>query len=181
MNRHTRRRALKLLGLTAATPLLVRCTAAQEAAWLAGLQTIEQLFVSVEPELVGEGFNANSPISITVSGVTTTTTVSGIAALVTKLVSALSAASTVTQGQSVLVTVETYINALVPVIWPVVEPFVTAATPGGGFAIGLIIADLPALESMLNFAVNFGKTLLTPQAQQLAILAPANATVLSAP
>lgn len=173
----SRRRALLML---AAAPLLVRCTEAQQAAWVAAFQTISQLFITVEPELVGQGFNANSPISFTISGVKTTTTVSGVAALVSKLAQTLSAASTVAEGQSALVTVETYINALVAVIWPIVQPFVMAASPGGGFAIGLIIADLPALEAMLNFSANFGGTLLTAQAQQLKILAPPNAAVIAA-
>jgi hypothetical protein len=165
----TRRRVL----YTAATALaagsvLSRCTQVQNAAWQALLQSVGQDFVTVEPELQGQGFNANTPI--TVGGVTTT--LSGVASLVQQLTNGISAASTATQGASVLTTVETYVNAVVPVIWPVLAPFVTAASPGGGFAIGLIVANLPLIEAAINLEVDFGKTLLTAQAQSLAVLAP---------
>lgn len=167
-----------LLTLIAVAPVIgaVGCTEVQAAAWLAALQTLSQLFVSVEPELEGEGYNPAAPITVTVGGVKTTTTVSGIAALVQQVVTALGNAASASQGQSALITIETYVNALVPVIYPVVLPFIAAATPGGGFAIGLIIANLPAIEAALNFEVNIAgnlvKTLLTPQAQALAVLAP---------
>lgn len=167
-----------MLTLIAVVPV-AGCANFKAAAWLAAIQDISQLFVTVEPELVGQGFDANSPIQVTVAGVRTTTTVSGIAALVQRAVAGLGAAASASQGQSVLVTVETYINAMVPVIYPVLRPFIVAATPGGGFAIGLIVANLPAIEAALNFAVdiagNLAATLLTPQAKQLAVLAPPGA------
>lgn len=172
MNTILNRRRFTQLLLSSTALSLVDCSAAQVASWVAGEQAVGQEFVIVEPELAAAGFNAATPIPVTISGVTKTTTLAGVGTLIQQLTTALGAASTASQGQSTLIEIETYINALTPIIWPIVSPFITAASPGAGFTIGLIVAALPALEAALNFAVDFGGTILTSQAQQLAKLAP---------
>src|ERR1700676_1793586 len=110
---------------------LLSCTQAQTAQWIAAEQALGQEFTVVSPELAALGVSASAPVTIpstTVGGVTVpavTTSVAGLAALVGALTSALGAASSASEGQTVLIRVETYVNALVPVIWPVVGPFVT--------------------------------------------------------
>lgn len=166
-----RRHALALLGSTA---LLAGCTAAQVAQWVAAEQAIAQEFTIVQPELIALGYNPAQ--KITIDGVALDIT--GIAGLIQNVTTALSAASTVSEGQSTLIMIETYVNAMTPVIWPVVEPLIVAANPGAGLTIGLIVAALPAVEGLLNFAVDFGKTFLTAEAAQLAETAPKAATSL---
>lgn len=167
-----------LLLFAAASPILASCKQADVARWVAAEQAIGQEFIVVAPELARFGIDANAPVTVPsfkIGGVTVppiTTTVSGVGTLVRDITSAVGVASTAAHGQSVLITVETYINALVPVIWPAVAPFVTAANPGAGLTIGLIVAALPAIEGMLNFAIDFGQTLLSGEAQKLAALAP---------
>lgn len=148
--------------------IVAGCTQAAVARWVAGEQAVAQEFAVVAPELAALGYNVGTPISV--DGVTVT--IPSTAADLANLTSALGVASQVSQGQPILVKVEAYINAITPVIWPIVGPMVTAANPGVGLALGLIVASLPALEGLLNFAVDFGKTLLTPQAASLATLAP---------
>jgi hypothetical protein len=164
----SRRRTFALLGGASLIPLLARCTPAETAAWVAAEEAIGQEFAAVAPELAGLGVNVNT--SFTVAG--QAVTVGGVAALVSNATSALSAASADSVGQTTLVKIEAYINTMTGAIWPVIGPVVSAASPPVGFTIGLIVAAMPAIEGMLNFAVDFGGTLLSADALALAKLAP---------
>ncbi len=181
-----RRDFARNLTLVAGAPLLFGCTQAQTAEWVAAEQALGQEFTVVAPELAQFGINASGPVTIPsfkIGNITVppvTTTVQGVGSLASQLTAAVGAASTVAQGQTTLIKIETYTNALVPVIWPVLSPYVTAANPGVGLTLGLIVASLPALEGMLNFAVDFGGTLLSGDAQALAKLASPVAPVVTA-
>lgn len=180
----SRRQAL-ILGGALALPLglvVEGCTPGQTNQWLSAEQAIGQEFTIVAPELASLGINPKA--QVTIAGQTIafngssvaifgqTVALDAIGALVQQLTAGLSEASSVSQGQSVLITAEVYINAVVPVIWPVVGPLVVAADPGVGLTLGLIVKALPAMEGMLNLAVDFTKNFLSAQAQQLAVLAP---------
>ena len=165
MRQLTRRRALALFGTTA---LIAGCAALKSVNWQAMLQSIGQDWAAVSGELAELGVDVNVTIALPGGG---TTTVSGLAALVTKVTGGISAASTATEGQNALVIIEGYVNVLVPVIWPVVQPMIATASPGAGLTLGLIVADLPAIEAAINFATD-----LTADALQLAKLAPTPAS-----
>jgi hypothetical protein len=163
-----RREFARSLAIFAAAPLLTRCAQVESANWQAAIQSIGSDWAAVAPELSELGVNVSTTINLPGGG---TTTVSGLTSLVQNATSAITSVSTETEGQSVLVKVEAYVNVLVPIIWPIVQPMITAANPGVGLTLGLIVADLPAIEGLLNFA-----TQLTEDALQLAKLAPAPAS-----
>jgi hypothetical protein len=178
----TRRSVLLGGSALALSPLLGACTQAQTAAWVSAVQSIGQEFLVVQPELTALGVSPNA--SVTVPGTSVSLngqaiTIAGVSVPFSQLgpdannlAAALDAASSASQGQSTLITIEAYVNALTPIIWPIVQPIVASASPGAGLAIGLIVASLPAAEQLLNFGVDFSKTFLSGQAQQLAALAP---------
>jgi hypothetical protein len=86
-----------------------------------------------------------------------------IIAEIQKAAAAVGSATTASVGQSVLQTIETYINDLAPLVLPFVS-----LIPGGSI-IGLIVAALPAIEAMLNVAISN----ISSAAAQLAASAPA--------
>lgn len=148
MTNEMTRRAL-LLGTTA----LVGCSSINQAVpvWVAALQAVGEEFQLVMPQLQGAGLSgANAAVATTVIQ------------NAEKALAVIDATSTQTQGQSTLITVEQYINALAPLVIPF------ASLIPGGAAIGLIVAALPAIE----LAVNLGASLLSTQAQALAASAP---------
>ena len=79
-----------------------------------------------------------------------------------KIAGAISDAATATDGQSTLIKIEGYINALAPIV------ATFASLIPGGAVIGLVVAALPAIE----FAVNMTVSLLTPTAKAIASSAP---------
>ena len=119
--------------------------------WVAGLQAIATEIALVIPELQVVGLGGN-----------TLTSAQAIVTEIQTALAAISATSTTTQGQSVLIQVEGYINALAPLILPFVSLI------PGGTTIGIIIAALPALEALVNIAVS----LLSAQAASIASTAP---------
>jgi hypothetical protein len=147
------RRRFLLLGAAALALPVFGCATTPNTtpAWVAALQAIATEASSILPQLAAVGLSGAALASAQ-------TIVKEIQAAL----SAIGVASTVSQGQAVLQQVETYINALAPLVLPFV-----AAVPGGTI-IGLVVAALPAVETALNFVAS----LLTPVAQQLAASAP---------
>jgi hypothetical protein len=147
------RRRFLLLGAAALALPVFGCATTPNTtpAWVAALQAIATEASSILPQLAAVGLSGAALASAQ-------TIVKEIQAAL----SAIGVASTVSQGQAVLQQVETYINALAPLVLPFV-----AAVPGGTI-IGLVVAALPAVETALNFVAS----LLTPVAQQLASSAP---------
>jgi hypothetical protein len=94
------------------------------------------------------------------SGATVTTVSTAITAI-SAAGNDISAAATATQGQSTLIQIEGYVNAIAPDVLPFVS-----LIPGGGI-LALVIAALPAIEAMLNFAVS----LLSAEAKTIAVAA----------
>ena len=96
----------------------------------------------------------------------TVTQIQTIISAIESAASAIGASSTQTQGQSVLIQIEGYINSLAPIVLPLLS-----AIPGIGPAIGIIgiiVGALPEIEA----AVNIVTSLLSSQAQALVTAAP---------
>jgi hypothetical protein len=127
-------------------------------AWVAGLEAIATEAQNALNQLAAVGLNLN--VTVTVGGVSMT--VSQIISTIQTLAASIGSASTQAEGQATLTQIEDYINALAPLILPFVS-----LIPGGSI-IGLIVAALPALETMLNIAVS----ILSPTAVQVAQSAP---------
>jgi hypothetical protein len=119
--------------------------------WITGLRAIAKEVQLVLPQLQAVGLIGNAALNVGV-----------IADKIVAAIGAIGDAATLSQGQSVLTAVETYINALAPLV----APFV-ALVPGGAI-ISLIVAALPELEVLLNLAV----TVLTPPTKALMTSAP---------
>lgn len=146
------RRALLLAGVFLIGTPLVGCSSTTTVpTWVAALQAIATEFNLVMPQLVTAGMSSDVAAKV-----------QAIIAQIQQALTAINSASTQTQGQSVLTTVEGYINALTPLALPFV-----AAIPGGS-VLGLIIAALPAIE----LAVNMVTSLLNPNALKVASSAP---------
>lgn len=77
----------------------------------------------------------------------------------------IGSASTQAQGQSALNQIVTFAEDLAPII----VPLASAAVPGAGPALGLIVASLPAIAALLNVTI----AQFSPLLQQLASQAPA--------
>lgn len=80
--------------------------------------------------------------------------VTGIDTAIQAAAAAIGAASTQSEGQSTLITIETYMNALAPIVGPPLQAAAAAAFPGGGLVVGLVIAALPAIEPLVNMTVD---------------------------
>lgn len=153
--------ALGVAGCSTSQTQNVNNVNSQVPGWVAALQAVATEVSSIMPQLTAAGLTGSAASKA-----------QGIIAQIEKALGAIGSASTAADGQSVLATVETYINSLAPLV----EPFV-AAIPGGSI-VGLIVAALPAIELAVNMLV----TLLTPQAQALANTAPPlTTTTASAP
>jgi hypothetical protein len=123
----------------------------QVPVWAAALKAVLTEIVSVLPQLQAVGLSG-----------TALTQAQTIIGQIETALSAIGAASSASQGATTLATVESYINALAPLVLPFV-----GLVPGGS-VIGLIIAALPEIELALNFVIS----LLTPQAKSIAATAP---------
>lgn len=119
--------------------------------WVAALQAIGTEITSVLPQLQSFGLTGSALANA-----------QAIVAKIETVLSGIGSASTATQGQSTVATIEGYINTLAPIILPFVS-----AVPGGSI-IGMIVAALPAIETAVNILITY----LTPQAQQVAATAP---------
>jgi hypothetical protein len=150
MNQLTRRQALALMGTTT----LAACAggSALVPSWVGAIEAIGQQVALDAPQLKVAGLPAAS-----------LTQVSSIDGQIESAAAAIGAESTATQGQSTLIQIEGYVNAVAPIVEPFLETAAGAAVPGGGFAIALIVAALPALE----FALNMTVSQLTAQAQAI--------------
>ena len=151
LNRHDRRRFLKLITTGSASAALLAAVGAcsntptQPSVWIAGLQSILTMTSAILPQFVSAGLSGAN-----------LATAQQIVAEMQQALSTINATSTTVQGQSVLTQIEGYINALAPLLLPFVS-----LIPGGSY-IGLIVAALPAIEAAINFISS-----LTQQAQQL--------------
>ena len=150
MNPITRRDLIYGAALIPVGIALADCSPNVEPTFVAALQAVGQEISLALPQLQKAGLSNN------------------LAGTIAKAITAIEAAAsgvgmatTATQGQSVLIQIEGDINAIVPVV----APFV-ALVPGGAI-ISLVIAALPAIEAM----VNFGVSLLSNQAKQVAATA----------
>lgn len=119
--------------------------------WVSAIQAIGQETVAIMPQLTAAGLSGDAATHAT-----------SIIAQIQTATTAITTAATAAQGQSTLVQIETYVNALAPYIAQY------AALVPGGSVIGLIVAALPAIELALNLAVN----ILTNEAKALAQTAP---------
>ncbi len=147
------RRHLMLLAGGAAVAPLVGCASvnSQVPSWVAALEAIATEAGSILPQLEAAGLSGADAAKA-----------QQIVAEIQSALKVINIASSETQGQSALATVEGYINALAPLALPFVSLI------PGGTVVGLIVAALPAIELALNFIVS----LLTPQAKELAASAP---------
>lgn len=125
--------------------------ATQVPLYVAAIEAVGQQALLALPQLIGAGLSGTAASSATT-----------IINQISNVGKAISAAATATESQNSLIQIEGYINALAPIV-----ASFASVIPGGAI-IGLIVAALPAIE----FAVNLGVTLLSPQAQQLAATAP---------
>ena len=108
----------------------------------------------------------------TIAGVTsipaaTVSEIQSIVAEIQQVAAGVGQVSTATAGQSLLTTIEGYINDLAPIVLPLLS-----AIPGIGSVasiLGIIVAALPAIEAMVGIVI----TDLTSTAQSLATAAPA--------
>ena len=158
MNTLTRRR------LIAATPMipiglaLADCAALGTAAGTAlapaaasAIEAIGQYFVNnVLSAIQGAGASISS---------STLGTITQIVNSIGQAAAGISTATTQTQGQSTLQTIEGYVNNLAPVV----APFLSLI-PGAGPILTIAFAALPAIEGL----VNLGSSLLTPLVSQIA-------------
>lgn len=150
----TRRR---LLMTTAVAGVLAGCkgSGGAVAPYVAAIKAVGTEALTVIPELAAAGIALPPQVSDYLTAIN-------------RAAGAVGSAATVTEGQSVLVQIEGYVNALAPVLLPLLA----AAVPGAGATLGLIVAALPAVEALVNVAV----TELTPLAKQLAQYAPTMVT-----
>jgi hypothetical protein len=155
----TRRALLRSTALVPVSVLVVSCAPAPSVTmtpnpvpqWLAALQAIGTIGLNAIPELKSAGLVGTGAAQATT-----------IIQNVVSAASAISASSTATQGQSVLIQIEGDANALAPIIAPFL-PLI----PGGG-VIGLIFAALPLIEA----GVNLGVSLLSPKVTAMAAAVP---------
>jgi predicted small secreted protein len=149
MNSMNRRQVIVLLGGTT----LAGCAGAsgQIPLYVAALRAVGQQALLSLPQLKTAGLSG--PTADTIAKALTEISTVG---------QAISDAASATDGQSTLIKIEGYINAIAPLAVPF------AALVPGGALIGLVVAALPAIE----FAVNLTVSLLTPPAKVLASTAP---------
>lgn len=124
------------------------------AAFLAFVQAAAAELQGVQPLLAQAGPSVPGKVA------------TGLADAISVL-SSLNAASSQTTGLSALNTVITDLNAVAPVLVPII----TAINPAVGAAVGLVVASLPAGEALLQVAIS-SFTAITTQTQQLAASAP---------
>ena len=154
MNKISRR---ALLGATALIPaaVLAGCSnGVVVAQYVAAIRAVGQEAVNIVPELTAAGIKVPSQVA-------------QYATDIVNVAGGIGSAATATQGASTLNTIEGYINALAPILVPILS----AAVPGAGAAIGLIVAAIPAIEALINVAAAQIQG-LTAQAQTLAKDAP---------
>src|SRR6185312_3303581 len=157
----SRRRLLAATAIVPAAVVLAACPGPVAVpAFVAALQSVGQDVLLAMPQLLKAGL----------SGATAATVNTAINAI-SQVGNDVSAASTATQGQSALIQIEGYVNAIAPDVLPFL-PLI----PGGSI-IAIVIAALPAIEAMLNFAAS----LLSAEAKAVAataqVPAPAASTL----
>ena len=136
-----------LATLAAGTALAACAGQVPVAQWVAGLQAVGQEFSLVAPQLQAAGLGGSALAQA-----------QSIIGQIIAAAGAISNASAAAQGQSTLLQIEGYINALAPLV----APF-AAGVPG----LGLIVAALPAIEALLNVT-----SALVPATQQLVAAHP---------
>ena len=127
-------------------------TPVNPSVWIAGIQAIATEVGQIVGQLQAAGISA-----------ATIAQVQSIVASIQAAAAAVGTAVTQTAGQSILIQIEGYINALVPIL----QPFLSLV-PGVGSILGIIVIALPAIEAALNIIVGA----LTPAAAALGALAP---------
>ena len=127
-------------------------TPVNPSVWISGIQAIATEVGQIAGQLGAAGVSASVIAQV-----------QSIVASIQAAASAVGGAVTQSAGQSILIQIEGYINALVPII----QPFLSLV-PGVGSIIGIIVIALPAIEAALNIIVG----LLSPAATALASNAP---------
>lgn len=147
----------RLLAATSLVPIAFALDACNGTAGLlapiavSAFQAVGKEAVLIAPQLVQYGLSQADADNI-VAG----------AKIVAAVAGAITGTSTALQGADTLSKIEAYVNAVAPIVAPF-APLIP-----GGTVIGLVIVALPEIE----MAINFGASLLSQMAKQVAATAP---------